>query len=120
MELNLKNIEDLIFFDRKVQDLLPEFRHLFAQWTLSNRVPGLKNLSVKTAIEVLNTLEAEHVRRLEEYFGTTILLDKMDVALVKHHEGDLDFFDTELCRFAGFKEFSVYRDAGKAYITYWR
>lgn len=120
MELNLQNIEDVLFFDKSAQSLLPEFRHLFDQWMLAKRVPGMQNLGKRTAIDLLNSLQAEHVRRLEEYFGTTILLDKIDGHLVKHHEGDLDFLEEELCQYVGFKDFSVHRDAGRAYITYWR
>jgi hypothetical protein len=120
MELNLQNIEDAIFFDKKVQSLLPEFRHLFDQWSLSKRVPGMQTLGKRTVIDFLNSLEAEHVRKLEEYFGTTIIVDKVEGHLVKNYEGDLELIEGELCKFHGFKEFSVYRDAEKAYITYWR
>ena len=83
-------------------------------------MPGLQTLGKRTIIDFLNSLKPEHVRKLEEYIGTTILLDKIDERLVRHHEGDLDFLETELCKFVGFQDFCVHRDAGKAYITYWR
>jgi hypothetical protein len=120
MELNLQNVEEVIFFDKNLQSLLPEFRHLFDQWSLSKRVPGLQTLGKRTIIEFLNSLKIEHVRRLEEYVGTTILIDKIDGRLVQHHEGGLDLIETDLCKFVGFQDFCVHRDADKAYITYWR
>ncbi len=120
MDLNLQNIEEAIFFDKKVQGLLPEFRHLFDQWSISKRVPGMQNLGKRTVIEFLNSLEADHVRRIGEYFGETIIVDKIDGNLVRDYEGDSELAEDDLCQFAGFKDCAVYRDCGRVYITYWR
>jgi len=45
MEINLQNIEEIIFLDKKVQEHLPEYRYLFDQWNLAHRVSGLKQMA---------------------------------------------------------------------------
>lgn len=119
MELNLQNIEDVIFFDKKVQQLLPEFRHLFDQWAVSKRVPGLQNLGKRSVVEFINALEDQHVRKLEEYFGDTIILDKVDGTIVRHYESKLEDADF-LCQYADFKQFCVDRDGDNLRVTFWR
>ena len=54
MEINLKNIEEIIFFDKKIQLLLPEFRHFFDQWQLGQHIPGMKALAKRSVLDVLN------------------------------------------------------------------
>jgi len=119
MEINLQNIEQLLFFDKKAQALLPEFRHLFDQWQLGQRIPGMKTLGQRSVLELLNSLNEHHVRKLEEYLADTILVDKVDHRLVAHHEWPVDEAD-ELCRFAGYRDFCLSRDKGRIHISFWR
>lgn len=120
MQINLQNIEDLLFFDKKAQSLLPEFRHLFDQWSLSKRVPGLQTLGRRSVVDLLNSLEADHIQKLEEYLGDIIVVDKIDYHLVRNFEGPLEEAEGRLCQFAGFKDFCVHRDADRVYISFWR
>lgn len=119
MELNLQNIEDVIFFDKKVQNLLPEFRHLFDQWAIGKRMPGMQTLGKRSVVDFINALEDHHIRKLEEYFGTTIIVDKIDGTIVRHVDGPLEE-PGELCRYANFKQFCVDRDGDNLRITFWR
>jgi len=119
MEINLQNIEQLLFFDKKAQALLPEFRHFFDQWQLGQRIPGMKTLGQRSVLELLNSLNENHLRKLEEYYADTILLDKVDHRLVAHHEWPVDEADG-LCEFAGYRDFCLGRDKDRIYISFWR
>lgn len=118
MEINLQNIEEQIFFDKKIQSLLPEFRHYFDQWQLSKVYPGFGNLGRRSVVDFLNSLETKHLRILEEYFGDSILLNKIDPNIVRHYQSDID--STELCEFSGYKEFCLFRDKNQLKMTFWR
>jgi hypothetical protein len=120
MDINLQNIEDVIFFNREAQELLPEFRHLFDQWRLAKQVPGLGSLGQRSVLELLNGLTAEHVQKLQEYFGDIILVDKIDHRIVRHYEGDVTEAEKELCEFSGYREFCPYRKGGRLYVSFWR
>jgi hypothetical protein len=118
MEINLKNIEQQIFFDEKICEKLPEFRHLFDQWRMSKQYPGFGNLGNRSVLDLLNSLEPKHIAILEEYFKTSILLNKIDPHIVRHHENGLN---TEgLCEFSGYKEFCIYRSKDKMKLSFWR
>jgi hypothetical protein len=56
MQLNLQNIEDVLFLDKKAQAVLPEFRPQFDQWASSKRVPGLQTMGKRILLEVLNAI----------------------------------------------------------------
>lgn len=120
MELNLQNIEEAIFLDKKAQALFPEFRSHFDQWSLSKRVPGLQSMGKRMLIEVLNALDGEHLRKLEEYLSQPIILDKIDNSLVREYDGNIESAEDVLCQFAGFKEFCVHRNGNKLSVTFWR
>ena len=121
MEINLQNIEDLIFFDRNLQELFPEFRPLFDQWKLGLRLPSLQLMGRQAIISLLNALTTEHIQKLEEYFGQAIVLNKLDNRLVHNYTSNLEEgLERQLCQFANFKEFSVYRNKEQIYISFWR
>jgi len=118
MEINFKNIEDQIFFDEKVHKLFPEFRGLFEQWKVSVQFPGLGTLGKRSVLEFLNALNSDHIKILEKYFGTDIIVNKINHEIVKNHEADME--NLELCEFSAYKEFSIYRKDGKIKMTFWR
>lgn len=118
MEINLQNIEEQIFFDKKIHALLPEFRHYFDQWQLSKVYPGFGNLGSRSVVDLLNSIEAKHLRILEEYFGSSILLNKIDPKIVQNFQCSVD--DANLCEFSGYKDFCFFRDKNQMKITFWR
>jgi hypothetical protein len=120
MQINLMNIEDLIFNDRELQKLFPEFVGEFDQWRLSQRVPGLKQMGRRSVVHFLNSLKGEHIERLENYFGDSIVLDQLNDRIVENRSADLDALEGELCEIAGFQEFCLYRDQDKVHISFWR
>jgi hypothetical protein len=119
MEINLQNIEELIFFDKKAQALFPEFRHFFDQWQLGQRLPGMKTLGQRSVFELLNSLDENRIRKLEEYFSDIIIVDKIDNRLTACHDWQIDESD-ELCKLAGYRDFCIHRDKDRIYSTFWR
>jgi len=118
MILNLQNLEELVFFDKKIWSLFPEFRYLFEQWGLSKRVPGMQNLGKRSLIDFLNSLEKEHLDKLEEYFQDIILLDKIDYHTIQNYNGDVENIQSDLCKFEGFFDFVAYRKGKQLNLTF--
>jgi hypothetical protein len=119
MEINLKNIEELIFFDKKLQDLLPEYRHIFDQWQIGQRVPGMKSLGQRSVFELLNSLGKKEISVLQNYFNDIIVLNRINNKIVDHYQS---FFDdqNDLCQFFDYKDFCLTMDKDKFNITFWR
>jgi len=118
MEINIKNIENQIFFDEQIQKLFPEFRGVVEQWKISKQFPGLGTLGKRCVIDFLNAITPHHVEILEKYFGTEVYVNKIDHEIVKNYEENME--NLELCKFSSYKEFSICRKDDKIKITFWR
>lgn len=119
MEINLKNIEEIIFFDKNVQLLMPEFRHLFDQWRLSHRVSGLGQMAKHSIFELMNSLETVHIEKLEEHFGEKIFINKLNKNLVEHYDCNTEDCN-RLCEFSEFIGLALYRNGNDLKFTFWR
>jgi hypothetical protein len=119
MEINIQNIEEQIFYDKKIRNILPDFKNLFDQWTISQTIPGMKFLALKSALELLNSLNENHIQILEEYFSDKILIDRLDHRTIANLSCTVDEIN-DLCKFSAFKEFCVYRNKDKVSLTFWR
>lgn len=117
MEINLKNIEEIIFFNEEIHKILPEFSVQFGQWKIGKRVPPLADLGRNSVIEVLNLLDQNHIEILENYFETDIIIDKLSSNIIKNHSIELD---ENLCGFYEYKSFCVFRGKENIELTFWR
>lgn len=117
MEINLKNVEEIIFFDKKMHEILPEFRHFLDQWRLGKTIPALGGLGAKSVIDLLNSLEDDHIKKLEKHFNTSIIVNKLETNIIKNH-----FIKTNdtMCGFIGFKDFCITRNKENVFLTFWR
>lgn len=119
MEINFKNVEEIIFFDKKVQDLMPEFKHFFDQWMIGKRVPGLAEMANKSILNLLESITDDHIKKLEDYFEQTVIVVKINTNLVKNISLDLEK-EINLCGFTEYKEFCAYRGKDDIFLSFWR
>lgn len=120
MQINLLNVEELIFRDKNAQRALPEFKHLYDQWSLSQQIPALKFVGRKVLIDFLLELNSEHILALESHFEQPITLDKFDDQCVKSDEIDCLELQDRLCEQEGFTDFCISRKDNLTYISFWR
>lgn len=118
--LSLQTVEELIFLDKEVQKLLPEFSDTFGAWHLGKR-GGLNLLSKKALFDFLNNLEGNHIRKLETYFNAQITLRKTDSNLIHNFTMSIDDVDKVLNDFGEFQgDLSISREGNQMYICLWR
>lgn len=117
MEINLKNVEEIIFFDKKMHEILPEFRHFLDQWRLGKTIPALGGLGSKSVLDLLNSIGEDQVKKLEEHFGTTVVVNKLNSNIVKNHFIGIN---DSLCGFVEFKDFCISRNKEEVFLTFWR
>jgi len=120
LTINLENIEELVFYNKAVQQVLPEFSNTFHTWGLGKRVPALSGLCQKAIFEFFDGLTDEHIERLEKYFKTEVKVVKTDPHLVKNGEFYLECAQCEVNEFDGYENWTVWRDADRLYILSWR
>jgi len=120
MILNLNNIEDVILYDKKLQKLLPEFRDLFGQWHLAQMSSGLRTMGKKAILDLLNSLEEEHIKIIEKHLNTRVTLNKIEYNVVKNLEFPISGAEDELNKIKGFDNFSISRKGNQLYVCFWR
>ena len=118
--VNLNNIEELIFFDKKLRGKLPEMTHLFNQWELAQRATALRAMGKRALIDFLNQITDEQVGVIEEHLGTKIVLDKLDYHIVKSYGFALEDAEAKLNEVSTFSNAVLHRDGNQLYISFWR
>ena len=120
MELNIHNVEELVFYDRNCQRLVPEFRHLFDQWKLAKYSPALRPIGKQAMHDFLDNLTSDHLSVLGEYFGDVVTKFNLDCHIVRNYTFDLSEAEEKLNSLDGYANFSTSRMGDRVYICFWR
>lgn len=121
IEINIKNIEDLILKNSKIKTLLPELRHLFDQWLLSYRIPALDAMRKQAKMDLLNSLNGEQIEKLARLFDDLVFVEKLDYHTVKNLEFSIDSpIESELTNYGSYSNIAISRNEDQCYITIWR
>jgi hypothetical protein len=123
LKLNFSNVEELIFFDEEIQNLLPDdMFSIFEQWRMAKRIPFLKAIGKQAILDFLNLLNDKNIEILEDYFGEKIYVEKIDYSLVKNFKIPLSNSAVceELCKITDMLYYSTWRDDEFIYISFWR
>ncbi len=115
--INFNNVENLIFYNAKVQALLPEFKHLFDSWKFAAKNPSFRNLGKRSIVDLLNHLTENNIEILAKYFGSEIQIDRIDYHIVKNSEYSID--TTEVLQNA-FSNIVLFRKNNNLYVSSWR
>ena len=119
MIINHKNIEELIFEDKKVQSLLPQYKTYFDQWIVGKRNPALRFISNRVAFSLLEKLTDE-IPTLEDYFKEEVIVESVDFRSSKSITTKIDELDVGVFDQKSYKDFCISRDRDHCYISFWR
>lgn len=121
INLNTKNVEDLIFYDSKIHNILEEdFSQIFAKWKLSKSSSALRSIGQKAILDFLNTIDGKNLIALEKYFGTAITVDRLNYNIVENKEFNIDNLEENINKLNIFSNFTMFRDNNKILISFWR
>lgn len=118
MILNFDNVEKIIFSDKNVQKLLPEYKNIFGQWILGKQVSSLAFVSQKSLAILLESLTPEQVKILEEYFQENIFIETIQHTSVSNFVFKLDGGLSDIEPLGN--NFCISRDEKNLYMTFYR
>jgi len=117
--INIANVEELIFYDKSVHSLFPEFNQIFKLWKFGT-VFGIRSLSKQALFDFLNSINNTHILTLENYFKVDVKVDNIDYQIVKDFKVPISEADCAICGLKGYRNFTTYRDDNYLYICFWR
>jgi len=122
ININIRNIEELILKNSKITSQLPDLRHLFDKWLLSYRIPALSNMRKEALMDLLNSLDGSHVEKLARLIGDMVFIEKLDHHIVRNLDfsTDSDTIERELTKYESYTNIALSRSADQIYITMWR
>jgi len=122
--INFSNVEKIIFENsEEIKKFLPPYySSFFEQWKLGQQLPILKQVGRSAMLDFLNHIREEDIKKLEEFFGERIIIEKLNYSTVKNLKIPLSQKEVcqKLCEVIGFNYFSTWRDDEHLYISFWR
>jgi hypothetical protein len=120
LTISLQTVEDLIFYNKDIHNLLPDFASMFQSWAFGKRT-GLQHIIQKALMEFIQKINSEHINILEVYFNAKIILEKTDSSIVRNYECNVDDLEQFLNNMNEFQNnLSVVRESEQVYLSFWR
>ena len=121
--INFSNIEEIVFFDRHLQNLLPpHYFSIFEQWRLAQRFSYLREIGKQAIMQFIQGITDDDIQVLEDYFGERVVVEKMIYSIAENFSIPLNqtAICNTLCDIEGFPSYSMWRDEYMLHLTFWR
>jgi hypothetical protein len=119
INLNINNVEQLIFYDKKVQQILPEYSQVFHKWTLGIRT-GITSMAKDALLDLINKLTTDQIKRLESLWGSPVILQKLDSSTLYSFTVPIASLQERLNEMIEPWNVSFARDESQCYVCTWR
>ncbi len=119
MEINLTftNIEEVIFYDRSIHNVLDDLSHIFSKWSFGTR-SGISSIVKDALLEFMNVVTDDHLAKLSAHWGKAVRLNRLDSSLSKNKTVHKDVLLDEL---GGLDwNVSIGRTRETIHLSFWR
>lgn len=117
MELDFYNIENIVFDDNNVRNLLNRHKKLLDSWVHCKINGDLSKIN-HFKITLLNLLTQDDLDDISNYYGIKFYLKKINNNIVSNFTFDLNNFNS--FDIESYKDFCIFRNKDKLYLTSWR
>ena len=121
-EINIQNVEELIFQNNQIWKDLPDMVYLRDHWGMSNIRPILKAVGKEVILDFLSKISKDHEKIISKHLGTSVKVTKIDRHLIKNMEFHISEAEEiiNLLRDEMYPYFTTYRREDTVYVTFWR
>lgn len=125
MNIDIKNIDNLIFEDKKLVSKYPEITQIYNQWLIGVKNPSLRFMAKRARLDLLKLISNNpYLSKLEEYFNEKINVLTIDHNIVKTFSSPTDSFEDNLnhwnTEIGEFKDMILHRNKEQIEIIFWR
>jgi hypothetical protein len=115
--IDFYNIEELVFNNQDIRYSLNKYFEIFNDW-VQCKIFGNRSKINQLKIDLLNKLTEEDIEKISNYYNYNILIKKNCSNITNNIVFDLNNFDS--FNIESYKDFCIFRDAEKVFMTCWR
>lgn len=109
IQIGFHNAAELLFQNQLVRQALPQYKHLFDSWSMSQKVTHLRSLGMRSVIDFLNSVTQEDLQKLSEIFKIPVTIAKPEINPFRNIVSDIDNLEFMMPQFSNAMDFVLYR-----------
>lgn len=109
IQIGFHNAAELLFQNQLVRKSLSRHKHLFDSWELSQKIPQMRSLGIRSVIDFLNSITSKEIEILSDIFKSPVDIMKIDISSYKNIVGNIENFEFQLPTNINVSDFCVYR-----------
>ena len=118
--LNIKTIEEIIFLNKKIHNLLPHHMDLINAWIAGYKNILLKFLKHKSAFELLSIIDEKDLKILADFYKEEVVLENAITKIIIDIKSSKESLESELPDDFNLLDMSCFRRKDEVKIVLWR
>lgn len=119
IQINLINVEELIFNQNVFKEKFLEFKHYFDQFERSKHFSFLKNSGTQAKIDLLKNLNKNHIEFIKNFYNEEIEIIKFDNDFCINIDSNIYELSEKIDKI-NFNYFSIYRNNNDIKLTFFK
>jgi hypothetical protein len=120
INLDYSNVEELVFENKRVMASLPQYKHLFDSWSLSKRVPTLKNLGQRSLLDFLESVTEDDVEIISIVTNKDVVFQELNLQIYFDIKSKLENLENELSSVSNILDMCAYRNKNEVKVFLWK
>lgn len=118
--LNYKNVGELIFSNKKLLNILTDYKEYIDNWYFGTRAGFMKHLVKSAEMNFLKNVKQEHIEKISAVLGDTVIVDNNIFKTVVDIKSTINALEFDLPVDFNFIDMAVYRFQEKVEVIIWR
>ncbi len=116
IQIGFHNAAELLFQNQLVKNSLSRHKHLFDSWELSQKIPQMRSLGIRSVVDFLNNITDKEIEKISEIFKSPIEIMKIELNAYKNIVGTIDDFELQLPLNINVADFCLHRKGDKVSV----
>lgn len=116
IQIGFHNAAEILFQNQLVKSSLIRHKHLFDSWELSQKIPQMRSLGIRSIVDFLNNVTNEEIEKISEIFKSPVEIMKIELNSYKNISGEINDFELQLPLNINVADFCVYRKNNKVSV----